>query len=150
MAPENARQQNSVSILILIIFTPLLLGFTTRFTLCPQERQIKLCRKRQEVNNVQFLFLAPRGQIYEATVEMDPDYLNVSCQSDMFSPTKPLPVPQSTDVYYSDVGMNVHGGYQKLLKEMNIPNDPSSIQALLQLSAHLANQNGAAPHNQNR
>ena len=52
----------------------------------------------------------------------------------------PLPKPHSIDTYYSDIGMNIQGGYEKLLKEMNIPTDPNSIKALLQLSAHLANQ----------
>lgn len=90
---------------------------------------------------VLILFLANQSKIYEATVEFGRDYLDGNV-----SPCKPLPMPHSVDAYYSDIGMNMQGGYEKLLKEMNIPSDPSSIQALLQLSAHIANQNLAHKH----
>ncbi|KAI6656730.1 hypothetical protein LOD99_16034 [Oopsacas minuta] len=95
--------------------------------------QSKSRMSRQHDNSI-----ANQNQIYEAIIEYDPDYLN---RDDTLSPCKPLPVPHSVDAYYSDIGMNMQGGYEKLLKEMNIPSDPNSIQALLQLSAHLANQN---------
>ena len=95
------------------------------------------------------LYLATQNKIYEATVEYDTNYLDGNV-----SPCKPLPMPHSVDTYYSDVGMNMQGGYEKLLKEMNIPTDPSSIQALLQLSAHIANQKNLAhkhsSHSNNR